>query len=191
VCSLHTNLLMVGENINGIGELRSATVAKYLGEVNKLHKFRKVPQPINLKNNRLKPSVLYNNLHKEETIARRPEPLTTATARRIISESKDSPYTSKKSLLKDIAIVAQEVGPRAAEIIQTTETKPDYHKYPSGRRVLKSLSVKNLTFFDKQGRPVKDLENMGDVIDSMEIEWEIQINRRNGEKLKYKSNAVV
>jgi hypothetical protein len=182
---------MVGENINGIGELRSATVAKYLGEVNKLHKFRKVPQPINLKNNRLKPSVLYNNLHKEETIARRPEPLTTATARRIISESKDSPYTSKKSLLKDIAIVAQEVGPRAAEIIQTTETKPDYHKYPSGRRVLKSLSVKNLTFFDKQGRPVKDLENMGDVIDSMEIEWEIQINRRNGEKLKYKSNAVV
>ena len=94
-------------------------------------------------------------------------------------------------MLKDIAIVAQEVGPRAAEIVQTTETKPDYHKYPSGRRVLKSLSAKNLTFFDKQGRPVKDLENMRDVIDSMEIEWEIQINRRNGEKLKYKSNAVV
>jgi hypothetical protein len=149
---------MVGENINCKNVLRSATVAKYLREVNRLHKFRNVPQPNNLKNNRLKPSTLYNNLQKEEKIASRCKPLSAETAQRIISEGKKSPFTSKKALLKEITIVTREVGRQAAEIIQTMETKPDYHDYPSGKTVLKSLCANNLTFLNKQGRPVKNLK---------------------------------
>jgi hypothetical protein len=191
ILSVYTKLLMLGENINCKNELRSKTVAGYLSEVNRLHELRHRPKPINLRNSTLKPSILYNNLRNEENIAGKREPITNQTASRIISEGRRSPFTSKKALFRDTTVLAREVGPRSAELVQRTAGKPDYHEYPSGKRVIKALCEDNFTFYDGNDQLIADPVANRAAVRSMVIEWFIQKNRRNGEKLRYKVNLEV
>lgn len=191
ILAVYTKLLMLGENINCKNELRSKTVAGYLSEVNKLHELRRRPKPIDLRNSTLKPSILYRNLRDEEHIASKREPITNQTAIRIITDGRSAPFTSKKSLFRDTTVLAREVGPRSAELVQKTAGKPDYHEYPSGKRVIKALCEDNFTFYDDNDQLIADPVANRAAVRSMAIEWFIQKNRRNGEKLRYKVNLLM
>jgi hypothetical protein len=57
---------------------------------------------------------------------------------------------SKEALVKDICIVAHQIGPRAAEYAQKTQTKADVHTYPSGKEVIKALCADRIKFYDKR-----------------------------------------
>ena len=184
ILAIYIELLISGENITNREELRSLTIAGYISEINKLHEKRNIQKPISLKGPS-KPAILYRNLRAEEDIARRRQPLLPTTAAKIIAAGSAAPSNSKTALISDLLILARLVGPRAAEIVQRTNSKADYHTYPSGKTVVKSLCHDNFTFFDRRGRLIEPGSPTEDKIHSMKITWTIQKNRRNGEWLTY------
>ena len=182
--AIYIKLLCSGENVKNKNELRSATVAGYVTDINKLHRLRHLPPPIDLKGDS-KAAQLYKNLSAEEDIARRRQPIDPAVAANIFKAGTSAPPDSKEALIRDIIALGRMVGPRAAEIVQKTAKKPDYHQYPSGKKVLKSLSASNFTFYDKKGHRISSPCSKRQNIETMKITWFIQKNRRNGETLTY------
>ena len=152
----------------------------YADQINELHKLRGFQQPI-FNNRENAAFVLIKALKDEENIAKQRKPITELMASEIINTGNKSHKLSKEALVKDIGIAARQVGPRAAEYAQKTQTKADVHTYPSGKQVIKALCANRIKFYDKQGRRVVNpLKNRAE-IENLSILWAIQKNRRNGE----------
>ena len=86
--------------------------------------------------------ILTNNLIKEEDIARQRSPLDSKMyaemLRRLnVSCSLDSEHRT----LFDATTIGHYLGPRVSEFAQATDKTVDYDVYPSGRRVIKRLSI--------------------------------------------------
>ena len=170
--------LIAGVSIRNKDAIRSETVKGYANEVNKLHYLRDLPLPISKASD---PGILIKNLKDEETIARRRRPLTNEMAAEIIKIGEESDPLAFEALAGDIVKMARQIGPRAAEFAQTTSKKPDHHKYPSGRKVIKALCTNNIKCYTKKGKLVCDpVQNRGQVED-ISVTWTIQKNRKNGE----------
>lgn len=174
-----------GESIKNKNNIRSATVKGYANEINTLHTLRNLDPPIVFadKNNQL--ATLINNLERQEDIAKQRKPLTKQMAAEIIKRGKNANFTSKESLLRNTAIVARKIGPRAAEFTQKTAKKPDYHEYQSGKRLIKSICANWLTFRNKRGSKIKNPAKSRASVHSVALKWKFQKNRRNGEELLY------
>ena len=169
-----------GVSIKNKDSIRAATVRGYADQINELHKLRGFQQPIfNSRDNT--PFVLIKALKDEENIAKQRRPITEDMASEMIREGNNSNKLSKKALIKDLTIFARQVGPRAAEIAQKTQSKADTHTYPSGRSVIKALCIDRIKCYDHKGRLVIDpIRNRHKVV-SVSICWVIQKNRKNGE----------
>ena len=80
-------------------------------------------------------------------------------------------------------------GPRAAKYGQKTQSKVEVHEYPSGTPVIKAWLSDDFTFFNKNKRRMRvvDESSLNDV-DSMIVKWRIQKNRQNGQPLTIKAD---
>ncbi len=73
-------------------------------------------------------------------------------------------------------------GFRVAEYAQTTQTKIDYHEYPSGKRIIKGFLPTDWIFRDKNKQIVRPGKNIDpSSLKQLKITFRIQKNRQNGQ----------
>ena len=91
---------------------------------------------------------------------------------------------SKQNLMFDITCLGSFIGPRVREYVQTSSKKVDYHKYPSGKEVIKAFTANEFVFFDKSGHTLELRDKSClDQAHKVKITWRIQKNRQNGQKI--------
>ena len=91
---------------------------------------------------------------------------------------------SEKNLMFDMTFLGRFIGPRMSKYAQTSSKKIDYHKYPSGNKVIKAFTADNFIFFDKAGNSLELIsDSCLDQAHKVRITWRIQKNRRNGQKI--------
>jgi hypothetical protein len=132
------------------------------------------------------PSIIINNLIKEETVASQRSPLDSAIFAELQQAASSShSHDSDRNLLFDMLTLSRFIGPRLREYAQTTQDKIDYHVYPSGTCVINAFTANNFVFYDKSGNVLKKINNsIFDTATSVQITWRIQKNCQNGQKIK-------
>ena len=130
------------------------------------------------------PNIIVSNLEKEEDIAKQRCPITDqiyAEVQRRAEASKDK--DSPESVLSQVLAFGSRTGPRAGEIAQTTQTKVDYHIYPSGAKVIRAFVPDDFEFYDKNGRRILTIDETSlDNLGHMFAQWKRQKNGQNGQK---------
>jgi len=174
--------LMSGANCNNKTSTRSDTLRGYAEAINDLFIARNFKAPIDLNNPTNPAAIIYKNLQTEEDIAKQRSPITQEMYKELLRQGDESPVGSELWLLAKAASLARLIGPRAAEFLQTTQSKVDTHKYNSGNLVTKAFIRRDFTFFDKNGRKILQFdENTHLKVAKVRIKWRIQKNRRNGQ----------
>jgi len=91
---------------------------------------------------------------------------------------------SEKNLMFNVTCLGCFIGPRVSEYAQKSSKKVDYHKYPSGKNVIKAFTADDFVFFDKFGHTLELPDNSClDQAHKVRITWRIQKNRRNGQTI--------
>ena len=104
--------------------------------------------------------ILINNLIKEEDIARQHSPLDSNIYAEMLQRS-NAPLSldSEQRTLFKVTTIGRYLGPHVSECAQTTDTKVDYHVYPSGRKVIKAFIANDFQFIDVTGQVVTGLSD--------------------------------
>jgi hypothetical protein len=98
------------------------------------------------------PSIIINNLIKEETVASQHSLLdSTIFAELQRAASLSHSHDSDRNLLFDTLTLSHFIGPCISKYAQTSQYKVDYHVYPSGTRVIKAFTANDFVFYDKSG----------------------------------------
>ena len=118
------------------------TLLGYAKAINTLFILCAFKPPVDINNENNMAGILINNLIEEENIATQRSPLNNAIFSQIqqaacISNNPDSDH----SHLSNIGTLSCYIGPRVSKFSQTTQSKVDYHIYPSGRQVIKALRM--------------------------------------------------
>ena len=110
----------------------------------------------------------------------------------MIRMAEESDPLSFEALVGDIIIMSRQVGPRAGEFAQSTHKKPDYHKYPSGKKVIKAICTDRIRCYTKNGKLIDDPVSRPrrDEVETLSITWVIQKNRKNGEIKWYTKDKI-
>eukprot|EP00985_Skeletonema_marinoi_P012069 scaffold5758_cov69-Skeletonema_marinoi.AAC.4 len=184
---------MLGNNYQGKDELRSKTVTLYAEAVNLLFTLRGFHPPIDFSDPNNEGAQLILNLAAQETIANQREPLTNPIMAKLLEMARDSHPNSAIRAVANVAAICRYLGCRVSEYAQKTQTKIDYHVYPSGLRVIKAFLLTDWVFFDEKGTRLsiapftnRPMSEIYDQIDHMSVTWRIQKNRQNGQSLKLK-----
>jgi hypothetical protein len=186
ILSSYTKLLIEGNNIKNKDLIRSDTVKGYLKQVNTLYSKRGLPIPItNFQTSTHSAAILYRNLKAEEDIAAQRSPLLPQMVAEILHAGKKADFFSLEALMLDVVVISREIGPRAAEIAQKVQSRPDYHHYPSGKKVIKAMCEDWRQAYDDRNRIIKNPISCPSKVHKMKITWMIQKNRRNKEPLTY------
>jgi hypothetical protein len=75
--------------------------------------------------------------------------------------------------------------------VQTTQSKIDYHTYPSERQVIKAFTVDDFAFFDAAKRQLNFTDESSlDMADAVQITWRIQKNQQNGQTITLLKDKV-
>jgi len=82
---------------------------------------------------------------------------------------------SEQRILFNVATIGRYLGPRVSECAQTTDTKVDYHVYPSGRKVIKAFIANDFQFIDVTGQLITGLSDASiEHVNRVHITWRIQ-----------------
>jgi hypothetical protein len=94
--------------------------------------------------------VIINNIVREEKTAKQRALLDSAIFAKIQQLAcKSTNLDSDCSLLANIVTLAQYIGPQVSKYAQTTQSKVDYHTYPSGPHIIIAFTAEDFAFFDK------------------------------------------
>ncbi len=156
IVAIYIKFAMCGINYYNKDVLRSSTLWGYATAVNTLFQLRGYKQPTKLSNPSNMPSIIINNLIKEETVASQRSPLDSTIFPELQrAASLSHSHDSDQNLLFDMLTLSCFIGPCVSEYAQTTQDKVDYHVYPSGTRVIKAFTANNFVFYDKSGHILK------------------------------------
>ena len=174
---------MTGVNYNNLATLRSATCRCYAQDVAKLFVLREFPSPVDFEDKTNWTTIIINNLKTEEDIASQRLPLDDKIHAELIDMGNKAGKDSAESLVSEIVSTGKATGYRASEHSQKTQDKVDYHQYPSGKEIMKSLNGNDVVFADSKG-VLFQIKRKSDIkrVHSVVITWKHQKNRRNGEK---------
>jgi len=183
IVPFYIKYVMIGVNYNNLVTLRSATCKNYAEDVNKLFELRDFPRPVDFQDKTNRTTTIISNLKKEEDIASQRLPLDDKIHAELITMGKKAGRDSAEAVVANIVSTGKSTGYRASEYSQNTQKKVDYHKYPSGKEVMKSLNGNDVIFADNKGvlfqvKTRKDIKRVHSVV----ITWRHTKNRRNGEK---------
>jgi hypothetical protein len=83
------------------------------------------------------------------------------------------------------------MGPQVSKYVQTTQSKVNYHAYPSGRQVKNSFSAEDFAFFDKSWCQLNTVDDSSfEVADTARITWRIQKNFQKDLMITLSSNSA-
>jgi hypothetical protein len=144
-----------GINYNNKQLLHLAMVRGYAKAVNMLFKLQKLAAELMDQNNMTR--ILFNNLMKEEAIARQQSPLDNSIFAELgqMSETilaKDMVH----NLLFNIVALGRYIGPPLSKCAQTNQDKVDVHTYPSGNTVVKAFVANNFISYEKSNAQSKN-----------------------------------
>ena len=120
-------------------------------------------------------------LIKEENIAIQRSPLDNV----IFAQIQQAACTSNNpdldhSFLLNIVTLSRYIGPCVSEYAQMTQSKIDYHMYPSGRQVIKHFTANDFVFSDAAKHQLNFTDKSSfDMADLVHITWRIQKNQQN------------
>ena len=92
----------------------------------------------------------------------------------ILRVGKKADPLSLESLMLNVVVMSREIGPRAAEFSQKVQSRPDYHEYPSGKRVIKAMCQDWWQAWDARAKVVKDPVLRPAMVHKMTITWFIK-----------------
>ncbi len=135
---------------------------------------------------------IINNIIKEKKIARQRAPLDSTIFAKIQQSAwKSHNLDSDRSLFANIVTLAQYIGPWVREYAQTTQSKANYHTYPSGRKVVKAFTAKDFAFFNKSWCHLSTVDDSSfEVANTIRITWRIQKNHQNGQTIILSSDSA-
>lgn len=163
--------------------MRYDTILGYVKAAFELFRLRNFPAPFPLDSKYSLAATILNNIKDEEDIAVQRAPLSPEMYAEILKLAKASDLLSIEQCISDFSILGRYLGPRLAEYAQRSYKKAEVHKFPSGKKVMKALCAKDITFTDKHGRIIHP-----DTIDNInlptkiKVKFKVQKNRRNGEE---------
>ena len=103
----------------------------------------------------------------------------------MINLGKQAGHNSLEAAVADIATNGKTSGWRASEHSQTKLHEIDYHTYPSGKKVMRSLIGNDAVFSDINGKifQIKKKSDL-DRVHAVVMTWRHQKNRRNGQQIR-------
>jgi hypothetical protein len=133
---------MLGTNFNDIDVVRANTVHGYGDAVNILFQKRGFPLPAQWTEAGNVPSILVDNLKKEQDVASQRSPLDCRIFAQLYAKADASKSPdSIDNVFFNLLALARYVGPRSSEYAQTKQSECDYHTYPSGKTVVKAFNA--------------------------------------------------
>ena len=184
VLACYGKYLMNGANCINKEDARAGTIRGYFESVNNLFTARKFPPPVVFNDPSNDAVTVLKNLSAEEDVANRRGPITKAMYTEVVRLGQSEAVGTELWLLAKIASLAKVVGPRASEFAQSTQSRVDVHRYPSGKKVVKAWIRKDWLFYDKAGKKVRTFnKKTRSRIAKVRITWRIQKNRRNGQSI--------
>ena len=185
ILAIYVKYVMLGVNYKNLSSMRSATCKGYVLDAGKLFVLRGYPNPIDFTDANNWPSIIVNNLEKEEDIASQRSPLDDKIFTELLRMSEKAGRDSLEAVVFNCIASGKPTGPRASKYSQTNQDKVDVHEYPSGKKVIKAWIDCDIKHFDCNTRLLQlksdsDLEK----VQSMIVEWRHQKNRQNGQKLR-------
>ena len=191
---VYFRLLQYGVNYTNKDGLRAATVTVvgYDKAISTLFMLQSFPSPIDLSDQDNATSMLITNHKKEEDITVHQYPLNLAILAQLDTmASSSSSMDNKKNLMFDMTCLGCFISPLVSGYAQTSSKKVDYHKYPSGNKVIKAFTANNFVFFDKAGNTLELIDDSClDQAHRVRITWRIQKNRHNGQKITLSSEQI-
>ena len=185
--------VMLGTNFNDLDVVRANTVHGYGDAVNILFQKRGFPMPAQWSVAGNIPSILVDNLKKEQDVASQRSPLDSRIFAQLYAkaEASNSP-DSVDNVFFNLLALARYVGPRSSEYAQTKQSECDYHTYPSGRKVVKAFTANDFAFYDEAGIRITEMsQSARDRASSVRITWRIQKNCQNGQHITLGIDAKV
>ncbi len=134
---------------------RSATVRGYVEAINILFRLRNLDIPADLSD---RTNMCFKIIHareREENIAKQWSPITCEMFAVLLELAKKSPVDSIEAVVADWFTFIRITGLRCAEYAQQTQSKPDEHEYPSGKRVIKAFIPKDRKFYNSSGALIR------------------------------------
>lgn len=98
-----------------------------MNEVNNLYGKRGLPPPMDFQNRDDKVTIMLKNMAKEEDIANQRDPFTPQMVSEFMRRAAAADPDSFEALFGDVIVTGRQTAYRAAEISQSSRTKPDYH----------------------------------------------------------------
>ena len=151
--AIYIKFLQSGVNYCNRDNLQSMTLLGYAKAIKTLFTLHTFKPPVDLNDKNNMAGTLINNLIKEENIAMQRSPLNND----IFAQIQQAACTSNTpdldhSLLLDIVTLSRYIGPCVSKYAQTTQSKIDYHTYPSGGQVIKAFIADNFALFNAAKR---------------------------------------
>ena len=165
--------------------INNLAIARIPKAINTLFTLRTFKPPVDLNDENNIAGTLINNLIKEENIATHRSPLDNAIFAQIQQATSTSNNPdSDHGFLLDIVTLSRYIGPRVSKYAQTTQSKIDYHPYPSGWQVIKAFIADDFAFFDAAKRQLNFTDESSlDMADLVCLTWCIQKNQQNGQTI--------
>ena len=187
--SIYAKYVIGGDNYQCLVGPRAQTLRGYLNAVNDLFERRMIALPIDLTDKTHPVTVILSNLEREEDVARQRAPLTPEMYAELLAMARQPGASEEIKLLARWATLAKILGPRPCEWCQKTQSKVEYHEYPSGKKVVKAFTRLDFEFFDRHGNKITTFtDETRLIVAKVRVRWKIQKNRQNGQKVTVVKN---
>merc|ERR1712086_1116135 len=185
VLAIHVKYVMTGVNYLNKNSVRSATCKGYALDAARLFTLRNYPSPVDFSDPRCWTRIIVKNLEREEAIARQRKPLDASIHAEIIRFAREASKDSLEEAVSNVIAAGKFLGWRASEHSQTSQDKVDYHKYPSGKEVMKAINGNDVIYTDKKGKLI-EIKKKSDLkrVHAVTITFRHQKNRQNGQQIR-------
>ena len=184
--AVYVKSVMLGDNYCNRESLRSATCKGYATDAAQLFILRNCPSPFVFSDESNWTTILIKNLETEEGIAIQRRPLNAKIFAAIYEMAKSASLDSAEAVSCNVVAVGKQNGWRRGEHSQTKKKEVDYHVYPSGTKVMKSINGNDVQFtsLDDKLFLVKSNSNMSR-LKSVKMKFRHQKNRQNNQEVRF------
>jgi hypothetical protein len=172
------------QNLLADTSCKAKTIGGYITSINELFTLRGFQPPVNILDRHDINVKIINAIEAKEDIANQRSPITNKMFTQMGANAASLPQDSIDQVMFDFFCLVRICGFGMAEYAQTTQTKVNYHEYPSGKRVIKAFLSTDWVFRDKNNRTIKPGQHIDPAsVKRLIITFRIQKNRQNGQKI--------
>ena len=155
--------------------MRSATCKGYAGAVERLFILRQFSNPVDFSDEGNYTKTTVRDLEREENIANQRKSLDEKNHAELINLAKQSGPNSLEAAVADISTNGKASSWRASEHSQTKLHEIDYHTYPSGKKVMRSINGNDAVFSDINGK-IFQIKKKADLdrVHAVVMTWRLQ-----------------